>query len=332
MIVKSKTLFIFLLMCILPGFGQEATAIKVENKHPFSSDKPLREPTIFAPGLISTGDYEFAPEFTHDGKTLYFVKSTPDFTYWTMVYSQFEEGKWSQPRVAPFSGQYTDGDPFITADGKQMFFISNRPLNPSDAAAPVKLDIWVMNKTASGWSEPKNLGKPVNEASQYFPTIAKDGTLYFGSTRKGGRGGVDLYRSKFVNGAFQEPENLGDAINTPSDEYEPFIAPDESFLIFMANARPDGLGGYDLFVSYNENGQWTKAQNLGSPINSAADDYSPKISRDGKYFFWTSTRSAINKLKNKSWDYSELTSRYRKPQNGLGDIYYIDKSVLKIKH
>jgi len=313
--------------------AQAVLGQSVGTKMPFASEKPILEPTIFAPTRISTGDYESHPEFTPDGKTLYFLKSTPDFNFWTIVLSRFENGLWSEPRVAPFSGQYSDADPFITADGKRMFFISRRPVNPHVSPnAAGKLDIWVMDKTATGWSEPKNLGTPVNsDGSEFFPTLTKDGTFYFGSGRKGGKGGIDLYRSRFVNGKYQEPENLGDAINTTFDEFEPFIAPDESFLIFMAAGRPDGLGGFDLYISYNRNGKWTQVQNLGAPINSAADELSPKITRDGKYFFWASTRSAIDKPKTRPWSFSELSSGYHSPQNGLGDIYYIDVSALKIE-
>lgn len=277
-------------------FSLTLFAQKSPPKMSFGSDKPVTEPTVFAPGIISTGDYEGAEEFSPDGKTLYYLKLTPDFNFWTMVFSRFENGRWTAPQVAPFSGQYIDGDPFITSDGKRMFFISGRPLTDSTSKKTKNFDIWVMDKTASGgaWSEPQNLGKPVNsEASEYFPTLTNNGTLYFGSRRAGGKGGVDLYRSKFADGKFQEPENLGDAINTQFDEYEPFIAPDESYLIFMADSRPDGLGGYDLYISYNENGKWTKAENLGAPINTTANELSAKMSRDGKYFFWTSSRSAI---------------------------------------
>jgi Tol biopolymer transport system component len=300
---------------------------------PYGSKKPVLEPTLFAPDMISTGEYELCPQISPDGRTFYFVKSTPDMNFWTIVFSQFENGKWSGPQVAPFSGQYSDADEFITADGKRMFFVSRRPVNAGISPnAAGRLDIWVTDKIATGWSEPKNLGTPVNsEGSEYFPTLTSDGTLYFGSGRKGGKGGVDLYRSRFSNGKYQEPENLGDAINTTFDEYEPYIAPDESFLIFMAGNRPDGLGGYDLYISYNRNGQWTKAQNLGAPINSAVDDLSPRISPDGKYFFWASARSAIDKPKTKVWSLQEFSSAYQRPQNGLGDIYYMDFSALKIE-
>ena len=296
---------------------------------PFNFGRPISEPTVFAPGVISTGDYEVCPEFSFDGKTLYFVKSTPDANFWTIVFSRFERGKWSAPRVAPFSGQYSDADEFITRDGQLMFFISKRPLPNARSKEPRKLDIWVMHRTATGWGEPRNLGAPVNsEESEYFPTLTNDGTLYFGSSRVGGKGGVDLYRSRCLNGEYQQPENLGDAINSEFDEYEPFIAPDERFLIFMAGGRPDGLGGFDLFISYNRNGRWTNAKNLGAPINTAAAELSPRITANGKYFFWASARSAIDKPKTGNWTIQELTNAYHRPQNGLGDIYFIDVSAL----
>ena len=301
----------------------------------FAATTPMSEPTVFAPGVISTGDYEVCPQFSPDGKTFYFVKSTPDANFWTIVVSRSENGKWSAPVVAPFSGQYSDADEFITADDKRMFFISRRPVSAEISPnAAGKLDIWLMYKTASGdWSEPKNLGTPVNsEGSEYFPTLTKDSTLYFGSGRKGGKGGIDLYRSRFVNGKYAEPENLGDAINTNFDEYEPFIAADESFLIFMAAGRTDGLGGFDLYISHNRNGVWTKAKNLGAPINSAADELSPRITFDGKYFFWASTRTDFSLTPNQPRTSADFFRKLRGPRNGLGDIYYIDLSALKIEH
>jgi hypothetical protein len=185
-----------ILILVLVACGRIASA-------QYATTKPISEPTIFAPGVISTGDYEVCPTFSPDGSTFYFVKSTADANFWTIVFSRFESGRWSEPQVAPFSGQYSDADEFITADGKRMFFISRRPVSPDISPnAAGKLDIWVMDRTAGGdLGEPKNLGRPVNsEASEFFPTLSKDGTLYFGSGRKGGKGGIDLYRSRFVNG------------------------------------------------------------------------------------------------------------------------------------
>lgn len=326
---KIFTVLLWLIFFITPVFAQ-----KSQTKMFYLPAQPVTEPTIFVPDVISTGDYEGAEEFSPDGNTLYFLKLTPDFNFWTLVFSRYKNNKWTPPQVAPFSGQYSDADPFITADGKRMFFVSRRPVDAKTSPnAAGKTDVYVMNKLPSGeWSEPRNLGKPVNsEGSEFFPTLTASGDLYFGSSRKGGYGGVDLYRSRFIDGNFQEPENLGEGVNTKYDEYEPFIAPDESYLIFMADSRPDGLGGYDLYVSYNENGTWTKAENLGAPINTSANELSPKRTRDGKFFFWTSSRSRIDQPKAKSWTIEELTNAVRAPGNGLGDIDYIDGDRLKLK-
>ena len=300
-----------------------------KTRPPYASDKTLSEPTLFAEGVISTGDFDSHPAFAPDGKTVYFDRSTPTFNLWTILVSRFERGKWSTPEVAPFSGQYSDADPFITYDGARFYFISNRPV--AGKTVP-DLDIWVMEKTAAGWSKPKNVEAPINSpGSEWYPTVAANGTIYFGSDRQGGKGRTDIYRSRPVDGKYAAAENLGEAINTQFNEFEPLIAPDESFLIFMGGGRPDGRGGFDLYISYNRSGAWTKPVNLGDKINSVGNEYSPTISPDGKYFFWTSTRGFADKLLEKRLDYQELMDRLRSPRNGLGDIYQIDIAELKIE-
>ena len=295
---------------------------------PYASDMILSEPTLFAEGVISTGDFDSHPAFTPDGETLYFNRSTPTFNQWTILVSRFERAKWSTPEVAPFSGQHSDADPFITSDGSRFYFISNRPV--AGKTTP-DLDIWMMEKTAAGWSEPKNVEAPINSpGSEWYPTVAANGTIYFGSDRQGGKGRTDIYRARLVDGKYDAAENLGEAINTQFNEFEPLIAPDESFLIFMGGGRSDGRGGFDLYVSYNRHGEWTKPVNLGDKINSAGNEYSPTISPDRKYFFWTSTRGFADKPLEKRLNYQELMNRLRSPQNGLGDIYQIELSALNI--
>jgi Tol biopolymer transport system component len=298
---------------------------------PYASDAPLPEPVVFGEGVISTGDYDLNSAFTPDGKTVYFTKSAQSGgslvagRLAVIVFSQFRKGKWQMPEVASFSGQYNDYDPFVTADGAKLFFTSDRP-------APGKekrdFDIWYVEKTVSGWSEPRNAGPPVNSvANEFYPSVARDGTLYFGSDRAGGAGGSDIYRARFVDGNYTGPENLGPSINTESYENDNYIAPDQSWLVF-ASTRPGGLGDNDLYISYNENGSWTKAKNLGAPINSAGREFCPMGSPDGKYFFFTSTRSIPVKDRSSRLNYRELRRLLDGPGHGFGTIYQVDMDAV----
>ncbi len=312
---------------MLSGLLVTSAAAQDSAKPPYAADKPLTEPRMFAEGPICTGDYESHPAFTPDGRTLYFVKSTPDFSFWTIVVSRFENGRWSAPEIAPFSGRYADADPFITADGSRFYFISNRPV---PGRTEPDLDIWVMERSGSGWTEPKNVGAPVNsERNEWFPTVARNGTIYFGSERDGGQGRCDIYSARFVDGSYAPAENLGDAINTPAGEFEPCVAPDESFLIFAAAGRKDGKGEFDLFISERRDGVWSTATSLGEKINTEKTEFSPMISPDAKLFFFTSTRGFANKPLEKPLSTRDLAERLRKPRNGLGDIYQIDLSALR---
>lgn len=297
-------------------------------------NQPQDEPagaTIFGEGVISTGDYELNTTFTPDGKTIYFTKATPDFGFWTIVSSRFENGKWAAPEVAPFSGQYSDSDPFISPDGAKLYFVSNRP---SVGATPRRdFDIWMVDKTPSGWGEPQNLGAPVNTDNiEFSPAVTSTGVLYFSSNRSGGKGDFDLYRCRLVNNKCNEVENLGDAINTRGREVREYVSPNEELLIFTAAGRQDGQGGTDLYVSTRKDGAWLPARNLGSKVNSPALELSPAISPDGKYLFFTSTRGyGSADQHDQRLTYKNLVETLRGPRNSLGDIYRIDIAVLGIK-
>lgn len=311
---KPSLIFVTVLLAATRGPSRPAAAAGV--------------PTLFAPGIISTGGFESHPAFTADGRTLYFVKSTPSFSFWTICVSRLANGRWSEPEVAPFSGQYSDADPFITRDGRHFYFISTRPVTAGGAAKD--LDIWVMDREAAGWSAPRPLPAPINSpGSEWFPTLASNGTMYFGSDRPGGQGRNDLYRARLVDGRYAEAENLGAVVNTPVNEFEPFIAPDESYLIFMTG-RPGGTGGADLWVTYNRAGAWTPPVVLGGGVNSPGSEYSPGLSPDGRTFFWASARDTFD-TEGRRLTYRELNDRLTKPGNGLGDIYFVDLAALKLE-
>lgn len=310
-------LLIFLTMCGL------STA---DTPKSYDVQGPLTEPRIFAEGVISTGDYDSHPAFSPDGNTLYFVKMAPDLSKWTIFVSNYQNGKWSSPEIAPFSGHYWDADPQFSKDGNSLYFISSRPLKEGD---PTKdFDIWKIKKVNNEWSKPERVPAPINsEVSEYYPTLTDDGTMYFGSRRKGGKGASDIYRSRLENGEYRTAENLGDSINTSGNEFEPFISPDESFLIFMATPS-ESLDEADFYISYNQNGIWSKAVKLPAPFNSNVTEFSPKITHDGKYFFFSSNRN-IHADINKTETTAEMMKRIRSAGNGLCDIYQVDFSALQ---
>lgn len=318
--MKTAGIFTFLLLVFTLNINAQQKSYDVSY--------PLNSPQIFGEGIISTGDYESHPAFSPSGDTLFFLKGDPDFSTWTICVSYFKNGRWSNPEVPPFSGKYMDADPFITKDGKTLYFLSNRPTKDGEFAK-ADFDIWKLDLTRSGLRNPVHLDSPINSSEdEYYPTVSDNGAMYFSSRRPGGKGGTDIYRCRLENGTYSAAENLGDSVNTSDNEYEPFIAPDESYLIFMAT-RPNGLANADFFMSYHVDGVWARAFKLPPPFSSGGTDWSPKVTRDGKYLFFSSARNKSMGAISKEENMAELNKRIRSAGNGLGDIYQVDFSALK---
>lgn len=247
-----------------------------------SAKDPQTSPTLFAEGVINTSADEYNPTFTPDGQTVYFTRRTDRQGHETIMFSKFENGRWTVPETAEFSGKYFDKEPMLAPDGRRLFFASMRP-NGRDEKA--NFDIWMVEKTEKGWSEPKNLGANVNSPDyDNYPSIAADGTLYFASRRIEGRKDNDLYRSRLVNDEYRPAENLGAVINTEAPDADPFIAPDQSYLIICSNRAGSESAEGDLYISYNQNGAWTTPQTLGKIVNTKEYEYTPLVFKDKFYF------------------------------------------------
>jgi ankyrin repeat protein len=297
--------------------GHTAVAELLRSKGGRTSDaaaKPLRGPylgqvppgtipVLFAPNLVSTERSELNAVFSPDGKELYFARSEGEQGQRMRAVAQ-EGGVWGRSKPVTFVGDYSSVDMFIPRDGTRLYFCSNRAL---DGKGPAKndTDIWVSTRTVAGWGEPVNLGERVNSGeNDYYPTLTAKGDLYFSSPRAGGKGGNDIYCARLAEGQLGRAENLGSPINTDRWEFDPFIAPDESYLIFSSN-RPGGLGDSDLYVSFRgADGGWAPPLNMGAPVNSSRSEYTPMLSPDGKYLFFTSGRA------------------------GSEDIYWVDAAVI----
>jgi Tol biopolymer transport system component len=288
---------------------------------PYLGQKPPgMTPEIFAPGIVSTGYNERIAAFTPDGKEFYFILYGAP--HMVILYMKEEKGRWTRPRVSPFSGKY-DAEFNISPDGNTIVYASEQPENSQ--GKPGKGHIWLVERGDKDWREPKI----INPSFYGYPSLSKNGHLYFNPRLEDGFGGEDIWVSKYVNGEYTEPENLGSSVNSQIDEVDPFIAPDESYIIFLRRDE-NGYGRFDLFISYQkDNGSWTNAKNMGEPINSTASEICPSISPDGKYFFFTSYRTTHKNYSEIPLTYEEKIRILNSPGNGLGDIYWVDAKVIE---
>jgi len=291
---------------------------------------------LFAPGIVSTGMYTRDIAMMPDGSEIYFGVLLGRFN--TILETHQVNGRWTKPEVAPFArdSRFFNLEPAISPDGRRFFFLSTRV--PADRAptaeetrAWTNQDIWVMDRVNGGWSAPYNLGSPVNtEGSEFFPSVTRDGTLYF--TR-----GIDstqesyIYRSRLVDGRYQEPQKLGPHVNSTPAQFNAFISPDESYLIVCTPRREDSRGGTDYYVVFrSEDDTWSEPVNMGDAINTPADgEYSPYVSADGKYFFFMSTRP-LPEAEIPDTLTRHFLLRYRTlPGSGNAAVYWIDAGFIE---
>jgi len=303
-----------------------------------AGDKPQLAPEIFAPGIISTDLDESCGCFSPDGQSFYFVRrgaytTSPPISI--ICFSDFRGGKWSHPEIASFSGMYLDGSPYFSPDGRRLYFGSKRPAQSSPGGRD--WNIWFVERTDTGWGEPKEIGGPINTPkNDTNPAVAADGTFYFASDRDSQPGYLHIYRARLTNGKYQLPEKLGTEINSGDAEINPYITPDQKILLF-GSYRKDNLSGggnhydrADLYVSVNRDGHWMQARHLEHGINTTASEGNPTMSPDGKWFYFTSERSPFEipmkeKLTTASW-----RDRQRAIENGVGNIYRISAEALEL--
>jgi len=248
------------------------------------ADAPV--PELIGEGVISTPDDELGGSTSADGQTLYFEKSAPPHYLYVMLESHLVNGRWGQPEMLPFSGLHRDTDPVLTPDGRTLLFASDRPVNGVDKH---HFYIWAATRTEKGWNEPRLLDGPVNSGfDQVFASMAANGNIYFTSSRK--TGSYDIFRTRLENGQYQPEEELAELNGPGIASFEAFVSPDESYLLIGSFGREETVGSSDLYISYRQSGAWTKPKNLGPMINSPARDYSPRVSLDGKWMYFTSER------------------------------------------
>lgn len=276
----------------------------------FGQKKPGSDPQPFAEGILSSiMSLQSAPSFAPDSKEVYWSTfSGPPFRL-LVLFMQEKNGRWTTPQKAPFSDEHFFFNPVFSPDGRRLYFISNRPLKKN--GKPQGFNNWYVVRQGSGWSEPKHHGPMVNSNDDWGASITKKGTLYFASGREGSMGATDIFRSRFVNGQYTEPENLGVFVNTKAREIYPLVAPDESYLLFISNRSAGEYGGidqyFDIYVSFRtQDGSWTRARKMDEVVNSETLETTPIVSPDGKYLFFISQRD-----------------------RDVGNVYWVDARIIE---
>jgi Tol biopolymer transport system component len=257
----------------------------VKNTNYYNQSFPTNIPQEFLRGIISTDQHEHSsPTISVDGKECYWsmmrlpLGETPQ----RIKFSNFDGEKWTSPQLASFSSSHVDGGPVFSFDNQHLYFYSKRPV---DGVGHPR--IWVVDRYEKGWGEPHlALGEEHADLIQFSFSFTKSGTFYILGIMQDVKNNMGIYRIRQNSGVFDNPEPLPSQINSVHQDWIPFIAPDESYLIFSSD-RPGCIGDFDLYISFhNENDQWSEPLNLGPTINTEGSERFPGLTPDEKALFF----------------------------------------------
>jgi len=253
------------------------------------AEDSIPQPELFAPGVISKPDrHEFGLALTADGTQAFFGVDWGDSVEIWHVEREGESWGTAQPLLK--DEEFNFNDPSLDPEERRLYFISTRPPAGTPKGTARNADIWYLERRGEGWSPQIHAGPVINStADEYYISFTDDGSLYFASNVGADRkGNYDIYFSRNALSAPEKPVRLGPGVNTGAYEADVFVAPDGSYVIFAAGRR-GGLGRGDLYISVRgEDGTFEKAKNLGAPINTAGHELCPWVSRDGRFFYYTS--------------------------------------------
>lgn len=301
---KSSPIFLLLLFWTIanPLLAQVRTA-QVNNTEP--SQKVEVENVV----AINSNKLDFSPTFYEDGIVFVSNRKRPKNAqaitdnkdewlgdnFMSLYYAkETEEGmELPQEFSVNITTRYHEGPVSFTRSGQQIFFTRNSYKNgrkETNRKGDTLLKIYTATKNGQDWTGIKELPFNVEDYDQCHPTISANGkVLIFSSNRSGGYGGMDLYKSEFLNGQWSTPVNLGAPINTKKNEVFPYMHYDGT-LYFSSNGH-GGYGGLDVWSSVMTDGYWRAPVNANSPINSLDDDFGFILDKKGKSGYFSSSRS-----------------------------------------
>lgn len=284
---------------------------------PFLGMEPTESPQLLAPDLIASSLVEFNGTFTPDGKLFFYTSDIPNQGLITFTKMK-EDGSWTAPAIASFSGIYSEYDPIFSPDGTRLYFSSRRPTEFYENKT--KSNIWWVQKKGTEWSEPVLI--PLAEEDLYYNSLTNSGAIYFNIWSSG-----KIFKAS-PQGTSYQIDTLPEHLQAGGKIVDPFIAPNENFMLFRGYGE-DSFGRGDLYISFQVNGEWTARQNLGKPINSEGQESCPSVTPDGQFLVFSSSRQQKDFSPKPLQGLKELQQQNNSYDNGELNIYYISAEFIE---
>lgn len=296
-----KTILGFCLLLVLP-----IDAISAQQEGPefpkltgpyLGQTVPDATPAVFAPGIVSTEAHEFSCSFTPDGNEFYFTRRDTVTKIPLIMVTKLVDAAWTKPEVVSFIENTQSFEPRVTVDGKRLYFTYGKII-PDQQGPP--MNIFYVEREGEDWGVARNMGAPFNPMKAMYVSTTRDGTIYT-TAISGGPGSEFIVVAKPIDGKYERLEKLGPPINVGAQDMYPFIAPDESYLLFTSRRPAEGIKS-GLFVSFrNEDGTWSDPRGIGLPLEAGL----PLVTPDGKFLFFTGG------------------------ERGKSDIYWVDAKIIE---
>lgn len=289
----------------------------------FNLAPPGDTAVVFAQGIVSSINHEHSRiTFSNDGTKLLWAVIPVDSNYRKTGGNQFKpdeqniwiseliSGKWIAPAIFEFTKESGGSGPVFSGNGKEFFYRSPKP-NVNPHIKPKPSQIWKVDYSEKGWGKPVKVNNliPVNENKTYMSfCFAENGNLYFdyGGPNSVGEWSWDIYFSKYNGGDYCVPVKLESGINDGDINWCPWIAPDESYIIYSSH-RDGEKGQGDLYINFRDhNGIWSQPIHMEPAVNSEMQERFPSVSPDGKYLFFA-----------------------RNVPDTFSDIYWVDAKIIE---